>query len=110
MALSVIERERVGFVILRARNRERGGRIKAAAEKNNGVFHRDCCGCRRRRCRLMGSQRLPLQNLREFIDRRAESLPLCPDILREQSTQFRRARKIARSRWLPAASKLSRNR
>src|SRR6266567_8992489 len=40
MTLAVIERERVNFVILCPRDRERCGRIKSAAEENNCVFHR----------------------------------------------------------------------
>src|SRR5437764_7810104 len=40
MTLAVIERERVDLVVLRSRDRERGRRIKTAAQENNGVFHR----------------------------------------------------------------------
>src|SRR5712664_3513979 len=40
MPLAVIERERVSFVALGARDRESRGRIKAAAEENDAVFHR----------------------------------------------------------------------
>src|SRR5438270_4381726 len=40
MALAVIKGKRVGFVVLRACDRERGGGIKTAAEENNCVFHR----------------------------------------------------------------------
>src|SRR5437588_2110510 len=39
MALAVIERECVSLVILRARDSERRGRIKAAAEENDCVLH-----------------------------------------------------------------------
>src|ERR1700680_1539122 len=40
MPLAVIERERVGLVILRASDRQRRGRIETAAEENDRVFHR----------------------------------------------------------------------
>src|SRR5207302_1911876 len=40
MTLAVIERERVGFVTLSDCHRERGCRIKSAAQKNDRVFHR----------------------------------------------------------------------
>src|SRR5262249_19947340 len=40
MPLAIIKRERVRFVAQVACDRERRGRIKTAAEKNNRVFHR----------------------------------------------------------------------